>query len=317
MPSSSTARTSSSGRKRASASKSSSRSKKRSGTSPSNNDNGKAKSKRKQSEEQEERTGLRPHWSGTLSFGLVSIPVDLYSATRTARVSLRMLGPDGSPVSRRYFCPEHDQEVPRDKLARGYEYKPGKYVQVTDEELESVEPDKSRDIDLRLFVPASSLDPIYFDRTYFLAASGESTKAYHLLAAVMEKTERVGIATFVMRDREYLIAIFAQGGLLCAEVLRFHVDVRDPSEVPVGGKAKIDAKLQKKFDELLSKHARDKFDPDTIHNEHNEALRELAEKKAKQKKDVIETADVADDETGEGGEGNTVDLMNLLKQSLR
>jgi DNA end-binding protein Ku len=306
VPSPSAARTS--GRKRAAGSKSSSRTAKRSG-------NGQP-SKRKQSEQSDEteRTGLRPHWSGTLSFGLVSIPVDLYSATRTARVSLRMLAPDGSPVSRRYFCPEHDQEVPRDKLARGYEYKPGKYVQVTDEELESIEPDKSRDIDLRLFVPASSLDPIYFDRTFFLAAAGDTTKAYHLLAGVMEKTNRAGIATFVMRDREYLIAIFAQGGLLCAEVLRFHVDVRDPSEVLLGAQAKPDAKLQKMFDELLSKHAHDQFDPRSLHDEHNEQLRELATKKARQQKNVVEAADVADD--GEENAPNTVDLMKLLKQSL-
>ena len=94
-----------------------------------------------------------------MSFGLVSIPVQLYSATRNARVSLRMLAPDGSPVVRRYFCPEHDKQVDQDELARGYEYKPGKYVQVSDEELEALEPDKSRDIDLRLFVPASCARP--------------------------------------------------------------------------------------------------------------------------------------------------------------
>jgi DNA end-binding protein Ku len=260
-------------------------------------------------------SGLHPQWSGSLSFGLVSIPVQLYSATRTARVSLRMLAPDGAPVVRRFYCPEDGEQVSQDELARGYEYKPGKYVQVSDEELEALEPDKSRDIDLRLFVPVSSLDPVYFERMYFLTPSGDSNKAYQLLVGVMERTGRAGIATFVMHDREYLVAIIAQHGLLCAEVLRFHTELRDSDAIPIG-KAKPDAKLVKQFEALLAKHDHDKWDPASTHNERGEALRELAAKKAKKGKDVIEVAPAGEDDEDLSGETQTVDLMKLLKQSL-
>jgi DNA end-binding protein Ku len=273
-------------------------------------------------EEQDERAAeggrsLRPFWSGTLSFGLVSVPVELYPATRAARVGLRMLGPDGNPLARRYFCPEHDKELASDDLVRGYEYKPGKYVKVTDEELEALEPKKSRDIDLQHFVDADSIDPVYFDRSFFLMPSGDSGKAYHLLSSVMEKTNRAGIATFILRDREYLVAIFARDGVLTAEALRFHDAVRDRDRLGISSKARADTGAVKQYAALIAKHAHDKFDPSSIHNEHNEALRELANKKAKRKQDLVQTgAEVGDDEvTSDAAE--TVDLMRMLKQSLK
>lgn len=299
--------------------KSPTKAKKRSAKKTASNSNVSAKKPRGRSQStrgSDERSGLHPQWSGSLSFGLVSIPVQLYSATRTARVSLRMLAPDGAPVVRRFFCPDDGEQVNREDLARGYEYKPGKYVPVTDEELEALEPDKSRDIDLRLFVPISSLDPAYFERMYFLTPSGDSNKAYQLLVGVMERTGRAGIATFVMHDREYLVAIIAQHGLLCAEVLRFHTELRDMDAIPVG-KAKADAKLVKQFEALLGKHDHDKWEPESTHNERGEALRDLAAKKAKKGKDVIEVATAGDDDEDLGGETQTVDLMKLLKQSIK
>ncbi len=272
-----------------------------------------ARAKKKAESTESEESTLRPQWSGTLSFGLVSIPVDLYPATRTARVALRMITSDGTPIKRRFARPDEDTEVPSAELVRGYEWKPGKYVQVTDEELEALEPDKSRDIDLRLFVAADSLDPIYFERTYFLLPSGDSNKAYHLLATVMEKGKRAGIATFVMRDREYLVAIFAKNGILMAEALRFHEEVRDGSGIGLPSKARVDAKAVKQLETLIGKHAHDRFDPDSIHNEHNEALRKLAQSKAKKHKDVVQSSEA---EPEEDGEAETVDLMRMLKQSL-
>jgi DNA end-binding protein Ku len=260
----------------------------------------------------------RPFWSGTLSFGLVSVPVELYPATRSARVGLRMLGPDGQPLARRFFCPEHDKELSSDDLVRGFEYKPGKYVKITDEELEALEPKKSRDIDLQHFVDADAIDPVYFNRSFFLMPSGDSGKAYHLLASVMEKSKRAGIATFILRDREYLVAIFARDGVLTAEALRFHDEVRDRDLLGISSKAKPDAAAVKQYAALIAKHGHDKFDPTSMHNEHNEALRELASKKAKRKQDVVETGAAAgDDDDGESASAETVDLMRMLKQSLK
>jgi len=277
----------------------------------------KSRAKRADAKNENARS-LRPFWSGTLSFGLVSVPVDLYPATRAARIGLRMLGPDGTPLTRRFFCPEHDKELSSDDLVRGFEYKPGKYVKVTDEELEALEPKKSRDIDLRHFVATDAIDPVYFDRSFFLMPSGDSGKAYQLLAQVMEKSERAGIATFVLRDREYLVAIFAREGVLTAEALRFHDEVRGADLLGISSKAKADPAAVKQYAALIAKQAHGRFDPTAIHNEHNEALRELATKKAKSKKNVIQTGAAVSGEDEDSSESaETVDLMRMLKQSLK
>ena len=173
----------------------------------------------------------RAFWSGLLSFGLVSIPVELFPAHRSHGGALRMLDADGTPLARRYYCPADDEDVPAEHLVHGYELDNGRIVVVTDEELEALAPKKSREIDLRLFVDRDSIPALYFERSYFLAPGADSGKAYRLLCAVMERSRRAGIATFVMRDREYLIAIFAEGGLLRGETLRFHGEVRSSSDV--------------------------------------------------------------------------------------
>jgi DNA end-binding protein Ku len=272
----------------------------------SHNDNAAAESGR----------SLRPYWSGTLSFGLVSVPVDLYPATRNSHVGMRMLGPDGTPLARRFFCPDEDKELSSDDLVRGYEYKPDKYVKITDEELEALEPKKSRDIDLQQFVDAGSIDPVYFDRSFFLMPAGNSGKAYHLLAEVMERSERAGIATFVLREREYLVAIFARDGILTAEALRFHDEVRGLDQLGISSKAKADSAAVKQYSALLAKQGNGKFDLKTLHDEHTEALRELASKKAKKKQDVVQS-DAATGDEAESDSAETVDLMRMLKQSLK
>ena len=114
---------------------------------------------------------------------------------------------------------------------RGYELADGTHIIITDEELEAIEPVKTREIELREFVDRSEVAPAYMERGYYLTPDKGATKAYRLLADVMEKTRRAGIATFVMRDREYLVAIFAQNGILCAETLRFHDEIRDPETI--------------------------------------------------------------------------------------
>jgi hypothetical protein len=162
-------------------------------------------------EYEEDDVGPRSFWSGTITFGLVSIPVELYPASRSQRLSLRMVAEDGTPLTRRYFCPKEDKELEWDEIVRGYEVEKDTYVVVTDAELEKLAPEKTRDIDLRVFVDQGQLDPMHFDRAYYLTPGGNSTKAYRLLAATMEQTEKAGIATFVMRGKEYLIAILAEG----------------------------------------------------------------------------------------------------------
>ena len=170
------------------------------------------RTRRKTTTDEEEQRGARPFWSGTLTFGLVSVPVDLYPGNRNSRISLRILGPDGVPLSRRYYSQKTDKDLDNDDMIRGYEIEKEKFVIVTDEELERLAPEHSRDIDLRSFVPLEQIPPIYFDRSYFLVPSSGSEKAYKLLAETMKNSKLAGLATFVMRGKEYLVAIFAENG---------------------------------------------------------------------------------------------------------
>ena len=139
-----------------------------------------------------------------------------------------MLDQDGTPLARRWFS-QDGTWLDDDDIVRGFEVDDDKYVVVTDEELEALEPRKSRDIDLRRFVPREAVDPRYFEHGYLLAPASDSTKAYRLLAAVMEETDRAGIATFVMRDKEYLVAILSENGVLHAVTLRFADELRSPA----------------------------------------------------------------------------------------
>ena len=144
---------------------------------------------------------VRPLWSGTISFGLVSVPVNMYPANRAGGVSLRMLDQDGTPLKRRFYCPRENREIHPEHIIRGYALESGEYVVVRDEELEALEPKKSRDIDLRLFVDAKDIDPMYFERAYFLAPASDSNKAYRLLASTMERLGQAGVSTLVMRGK--------------------------------------------------------------------------------------------------------------------
>ncbi len=173
----------------------------------------------------------RPFWSGTITFGLVSVPVNLHPANRSDRVSLRMVSPEGHPLSRRYFTTRDEKELKWEEIVRGYEIEKNKFVVVDDSELDQLAPDRTRDIDLSVFVKSSEIDPMHFERAYYLTPAGTSTKAYRLLAKAMEDTDRVGIARFVMRAKEYLVAILAENGILRAETLRFADEIRMPSDI--------------------------------------------------------------------------------------
>ncbi len=252
----------------------------------------------------------RSFWSGTLTFGLVSVPVSLYPANRPQRVSLRMLAPNGTPLRREYFDPRTHRKVTNDSLVRGYEMSDGEYVTVTDEELESVEPEKSRDIDLRLFVPREQVNPLYFDRAYYLTPAGESTKAYKLLAETMEQTDRAGIATFVMRDKEYLIAILAEEGIMRAETLRFADEVRSPEDVGLPEPVKVKPAERKRMEAAIRKLSGKKFDASELVDRTAERLLDLIEQKRKSGEDVVEA------EAAEETPDDVIDLMEVLKRSL-
>jgi DNA end-binding protein Ku len=262
--------------------------------------------------EQEDDVGPRAFWSGTITFGLVSVPVELYPANRSQRVSLRMTAPDGTPLTRRYFCPKEERVLDWDEIVRGYEVEKDTFVVVTDDELEKLAPERTRDIDLRRFVPASGIDPIYFERAYYLTPGGNSTKAYRLLAATMEQTDRAGIATFVMRGKEYLVAILAENGILRAETLRFADEVRAPDDVGLPEPQKPKAATVKRFEKAIASLAKKTLDESELADTGSERLLELVARKEKSGEDVIE-ARGAPGETSEG----VIDLMEVLRRSLQ
>ena len=252
----------------------------------------------------------RPFWSGTLTFGLVSVPVDLYPGNRTNRAPLRMLGPKGEPLSRRYFSEKTERDLNDEQMVRGYEIEKGRYVIVTDEELERLAPEQSRDIDLRRFVELESIPPLYFDRSYFLAPSEGSEKAYKLLASTMEKEGLAGVATFVMRGKEYLVSIFPENEILRAETMRFSDEIRSPKEVGLPEEKKVPAATVKKFERLIERHSHPHLSLKELHDEQTEKLLKLVAKKRKQHTNIVEV------EEPERTEENVVDLMAALKKSL-
>jgi DNA end-binding protein Ku len=257
----------------------------------------------------------RAFWSGTISFGLVSIPVNLFPANRSAGVSLRMLAPDGTPLARRYYDPETDREVPYDELVRGFEIEKDEYVVLSDDELEGLAPEKTRDIDLRSFVDRDAIPPLFFERAYFLTPAGQSTKAYRLLAATMERTNRAGIATFVMRTKEYLVAILAENGILRAETLRFHEEIRPLEEIDLPARPGVDRKQVQDVEKAIRKLTRKTLDESELEDDYARRLRALVEKKKKARRGVVAAPAgvVAEDEDG----GEVIDLMEVLKRSLR
>ena len=266
--------------------------------------------RKKTSNESANQRSARPFWSGTLTFGLVSVPVDLYPGNRTNRAPLRMLSPEGEPLARRYYSEKSGDDLQDDDMVRGFELEKDRYVIVTDEELERLAPEQSRDIDLRRFAPLEDISPLYFDRSYFLAPSEGSEKAYRLLAQTMEKQKLAGLATFVMRGKEYLVAIFPEDGILRAETMRFVDEIRSPKEIGLPEKKKISAATVKKFEKLIMTHSATRLPLKDLKDEQTEKLLKLVEKKRKQRKDIVEV------EVPEREEGKVVDLMEALKKSL-
>jgi DNA end-binding protein Ku len=264
-------------------------------------------------EREEDDVGPRSFWSGTITFGLVSIPVELYPATRSQRLSLRMVAPDGTPLARRYFCPVEDRELDRDEIVRGYEVAKDTFVVVGDDELEKLAPERTRDIDLRLFVGVGEIDPMHFERAYYLTPGGNSTKAYRLLAATMEQTGKAGIATFVMRGKEYLIAILAEGGILRAETLRFAEEIRSPGDVGLPSPDKPKAAVVKRMEKAITALAESAFAESELEDGGAERLMELVARKQEAGQDVVAAPEAAEAAPGEG----VIDLMEVLRRSLQ
>ena len=268
------------------------------------------RSRTKSAEPEEENAGGRPFWSGTLTFGLVSVPVSLFPAARTVRTSLRMLGPDGQPLARKYYAEKTGKDLDADEVVRGFEVTKEKFVIVTDDELERLAPEKTRDIDLKQFVPAESIPPIYFERGYFLTPAAGSQKAYKLLAETMDKSGLAGIATFVMRGKEYLVAIFSDKGILRAETMRFADELRSPADVGLPKKKEVSKATVTKFEKMIANKSKKQFSPAKLADRQTDSLLKLVKKKQSKRENVVKVEEEMETDH------KVVDLVKILKQSL-
>jgi DNA end-binding protein Ku len=238
------------------------------------------------------------------------VPVSLFPATRSNRASLRMLGPDGQPLARKYYAEKTGKDLDVDEVVRGFEVTKEKYVIVTDEELERLAPEKTRDIDLKQFVPADSIPPIYFERGYFLTPAAGSQKAYKLLAETMDKSGLAGIATFVMRGKEYLVGIFSDHGILRAETMRFADELRSPSDVGLPKKKEASKATVTKFEKLIGTRSKKQFTPTKLADKQTVSLLKLVKKIEKKRETVVRVEEEVDTDR------KVVDLVKILKQSL-
>src|SRR3954452_12333027 len=257
----------------------------------------------------------RALWSGSLSFGLVNVPVALLSAVRDMDLHFRQLHEkDKSPIETQRWCSEEEKEVPFEAITRSYELDSGKTVIVTDEDLEAVEPRKTRTIDIEQFVALAEGGPIYFDHPSWLVPAGENeaaARAYRLLLGVMEKTDQAALGRFVMRAKEHLAIVRARDGALTLTTMRFHDEVRDTKDVPTASgkstkprKKEVDAAVS-----LIEALAAD-WDPDEYDDQYRKRLQKVVNQKRKGK-----TSEIDEGENADAPEA-VPDLMAALEQSL-
>jgi DNA end-binding protein Ku len=193
----------------------------------------------------------RSLWTGSLSFGLVNVPVAHHSAARDLDLHFHQLHEkDAGRIDTRRFCSKEDREIPLEEVGHAYELENGKSVVVTDEDLEAIAPRKTRTIDIEGFVDAAEIDPVYYDHPYFLAPVGESEgprRAYQLLLEAMRQSERVALGRFVMRTKEYLVAIRVRDDRLALSTMLFGDEIRPAKDIDTGGKKPRKQQLEQAF----------------------------------------------------------------------
>jgi DNA end-binding protein Ku len=254
----------------------------------------------------------RATWSGAISFGLVNIPVKLYTATSRQTVRFNQIDTrSGSRVRQKKVSDADGSEVPAEAIAKGYELASGSYVLVTDEELAALDPEASRTIDLVEFVDQSSIDPIFYDSAYYLGPDQATTKPYALLLRAMTESDKVGIARFVMRGKEYLGAIRSDGEKLVLSTMLYADEIRDADEIPeLEGVADADLDDRElKMAGQLIESLDATFDPEAFHDTHREKVMELIEKKAAGEEGLVEAPAPAEGD-------KVVDLMAALEASV-
>lgn len=251
-------------------------------------------------------------WSGTISFGLVAIPVSVVPAVRESRISFHQLhSEDYARLQREMLCPQHGRTIHPEHIVRGFEYEQGKFIEVTDEEFESLAPKWSQSIAITDFVALDAIDPLYYDRPYYLIPQN-ADKPYSLLVEALAKAKKAGIAKFVMRGSEYLCAVREIDGALCLFTLNYQADIVPYEEFVVSAKAE---KKEESFVEKQINEMSGKFQPHKYKDEYAELVSKLIEAKVKASEKITVPA-TGEEEAAEEPSEEEVDLVAALEESL-
>jgi DNA end-binding protein Ku len=253
----------------------------------------------------------RAIWSGTISFGLLNVPVKMYSAVARRNIALREIrDSDSARIKHRRVAEGTDEEVPYENIVKAYELSPGQYVPLSKDEMSALAPEKTRAIDVQDFVDIEEIDPMYFDSPYYLGPADGAEKAYSLLGSAMESSGKAAIARFVFRNKEHLSAIRASDGVLTLTTMRFHDEVVPAGELDVlpDKKPKV-AKKERQMAEQLIDSLSTEFEPNQYRDEYREQLLALIEQKAEGKEIVAPEAEAPK-------ETKAPDLMAALEESI-
>jgi len=255
---------------------------------------------------------MPPHsiGSGTLSFGLVSIPVRLFSSSNSsAGVSFNLLHEKcGGRIKQQQLCPTCNEVLDRSQLVKGYEFAKDQYVRFNDEELKKLETAANSSIEITEFVPLDKVDPIYFERTYFLGIDKGGDKAYRLLCDAMKKSGRVALAKYVMRGKENLVLIRPVDDGLMLHTMYFADEVRDFGEIDKGKNVTVKPGELDLAKRLIDELSNDKFQPEQYHDEYRDRVMAVVEQKVEGKEIVTIEPDAQ--------RTQVIDIMDALKQSL-
>jgi DNA end-binding protein Ku len=251
-------------------------------------------------------------WSGAVSFGLVNVPVKLYSAISRKNVSFNQIDSEtGSRIKQKRVSAETGEEVPYEQIVKGYEISSGSYVTLDENELASLDPDAVRTIDISEFVDLPDIDPLFYENAYYLAPESTAVKPYALLVQAMERAEKVAIARFVMRSKQYLAAVRAKDGVLVLSTMVYADEINEPKELPDIDQAEA-IEIEPKELEMaiqLIESLSDEFEPEKYQDTYREAVLELIEKKAAGEQ-IVATSSAPEP-------AKVVDLMAALEQSVK
>jgi DNA end-binding protein Ku len=256
----------------------------------------------------------RAIWSGSISFGLLNVPVKLYSAVSKQTVRFRELREnDGARIKHKRVAEADGKEVPYEKIVKGYEYAPDEYVVLSRDELSELDPKRTRAIEIQDFVDLDDIDPIYFEQPYYLGPDKGAARAYALLVQAMKESRKVAIARFVLRNKEHLAAIRPMDDVLTLTTMRFHDEVTSPQDLDgelfEEEKPKKPEKRELEMAKQLIQSLTSDFKPDTYRDEYREELLDLLERKAAGK-DVVSAPSEEPEPT------KAPDLMAALEESL-